>query len=86
MPLPARPVVRGKHLRCDLQLSGYPQGFIDSVIRFKGSSRQKKMEEKPVGTVYRPYVKGISEKFKRIGNQNNISTLFKLNTIYNFHL
>jgi hypothetical protein len=65
----ARPVVSGKHLRCDLQLSGYSQGFIDSVIRSKGSSRQKKMEEKPLGPVYRPYVKGISEKFKSIGNR-----------------
>jgi hypothetical protein len=86
MSRPARPVVRGKHLRCDLQLSGYSQGFIDSVIRSKGRSRQKKKEEKPLETVYIPYVKGISEKFKRIGNQYNIKTVFKLNTLYNGHL
>jgi hypothetical protein len=30
------------------------------------------MEEKPLGPVYRPYVKGISENFKRIGDQKNI--------------
>jgi hypothetical protein len=32
------------NLRRDLQLNGYPQGFNDSVIRFKGSSRPKKEE------------------------------------------
>jgi hypothetical protein len=64
------------NLRRDLQLSGYSQGFIDSIIRSKGSSRQKKKEEKPLGTVYIPYVKGISEKFKHIGNQYNIRTVF----------
>jgi hypothetical protein len=26
--------------------------------------------------VYIPYVKGVSEKFKRIGNQHNIRTVF----------
>jgi predicted GIY-YIG superfamily endonuclease len=33
--------------------------------------------EKPLGSVYIPYVKGVSEKFKRIGNQYNIRTVFK---------
>jgi hypothetical protein len=83
MPRPARPVVRGKHLTCDLRLSGYSQGFIDSVFRSKGSSNQKKKEEKPLGLVYRHYVKGISENVKRIGNQYYIRTVFKLNTFYN---
>jgi hypothetical protein len=86
MPSPARPLVGGKEQKCDLQLSGYSQGFIDPFIRSKGSSRQKKMEEKPLDAVYRPYVKSISEKFKRIGNQNYIRTLLKLNTLYNVHL
>jgi hypothetical protein len=34
------------NFRHDLQLNGYPQGFIDSVINPKGSSRPK-TEEKP---------------------------------------
>jgi hypothetical protein len=76
MPRQAILAVRGKHLRCDLHLSGYSQGFIDSVIRFKGSSRQKKNEEKPLGTLYIPYVKCISAKFKSNGNQYNIRTVF----------
>jgi hypothetical protein len=63
------------NLRHDLQLNGYPQGFIDSVINSKGSSRPK-TEEKPLDSLYIPYVKGISEKFKRIGNRYNIRTIF----------
>jgi hypothetical protein len=64
------------NLRHDLQLNGCPQSFIDSVINSKGSSRLK-TEEKPLGSVYIPYVKGVSEKFKRIGNRYNIRTVFK---------
>jgi hypothetical protein len=63
-------------LRHDLQLNGYPRGFIDSVINSKGSSRMNK-EEKPLGYVYIPYVKGVSEKFKRIGNGYNVRTIFR---------
>jgi predicted GIY-YIG superfamily endonuclease len=69
-------LVEVNNLRRDLQLSGYPQGFINSVVRSKGSSHQKN-EEKPLGSMYIPYVKGVSEKFKRIGNQYNIRTVFK---------
>jgi hypothetical protein len=57
--------IRG--LKLDLQLNGYQRGFIDSVNNSKGSSRLNK-EEKPLGCVYIPYVKGVSEKFKRIAN------------------
>jgi hypothetical protein len=51
-------------LKLDLQLNGYPRGFIDSVINSKGSSRLNK-EEKPLCCVYIPYVKGVSEKIQR---------------------
>jgi hypothetical protein len=63
-------------LRRDLQLNGYPQGFIDSVINAKGSSRLNE-EQKPLGSVYIPYVKGVSEKFRRIGNSYNLRTIFR---------
>jgi hypothetical protein len=63
-------------LRRDLKLSGYSQVFTDSIIRSKGNS-QKKEEEKNLGTVYIPYVKDISETFKRIWNQYNIRSVFK---------
>jgi hypothetical protein len=37
-------LVEANNLRRDLQLNGYPQGFINTVVRSKGSSRQKKEE------------------------------------------
>jgi hypothetical protein len=63
-------------LRCDHQLSAYPQGFIDLAINSKGSSHPSK-EEKPVGSVYIPYAKGVLEKFEHIGNQYNIKMIFR---------
>jgi hypothetical protein len=63
-------------LRRDLQLSSYPEGFFDSIINSKGSSRLNK-EQKPRGSVYISYVKGVSEKFKRIANRYNIRAISK---------
>jgi hypothetical protein len=40
--------------------NGYHQGFIDSVINPEVNSRPK-TEEKPLASVYIPYVKGVSE-------------------------
>jgi hypothetical protein len=70
MPRPTKSGQGNNNLRHDLQLNGYPQGFIDSVVNPKGSSRPK-TEEEPLGSlyVYIPYVKGVSEKFMRIGNR-----------------
>jgi hypothetical protein len=65
-----------ENLKHDIQLNGYSQDFINSVIRSKGGSHQKK-KDKPLGTVHIPYVKSISEKFRRIGNQYNIRTIFR---------
>jgi hypothetical protein len=56
--------------------SGYPQGFTDSVINSKGRSRPNK-QQKLLGSVYIPYVKGVSEMFKHIGNRHNIRRIFK---------
>jgi hypothetical protein len=55
-------------LRRDLQLNGFPQDFIYSGINSKGSSRPYE-EEKSLGSVYVPYVMGVSEEFKRIGSR-----------------
>jgi hypothetical protein len=70
-------------LRSDLQLNDYRQGFIDSVINSKGSSRLNE-EQKPLGFVYIPYVKGVSEKFKRIGDSTSEDSS-KLNTFLGVH-
>jgi hypothetical protein len=76
VPRITRSVNEITNLRCDLQLSGYPQGFIDSVINCKGSSRPNK-EEKPLGSVYIPYVMGSSQMFKHMGNRYNNRIIFK---------
>jgi hypothetical protein len=72
-------------LRCDFLLNVYPEGFIDSVINSKGNSYLTK-EEKSLGSLYIPYVKGGSEKFKCIGNRYNIRRSSKLNTLFGVHL
>jgi hypothetical protein len=38
-------------------------------------------DEKHPGSMYIPYVKGVSERFKRIGNRYNIRTIFKIKHI-----
>jgi hypothetical protein len=63
-------------LRSDLQPSGYPQGFTGSAIICNGSGRLNK-EQKRLGSVYIPYVKTVSEKFKPIGNRYNTRTIFE---------
>jgi hypothetical protein len=52
-------------MRCELQFNGHPHAFIDSVTNSKGSSYPEK-GERPLGSVYIPYVKGISEKLENI--------------------
>jgi hypothetical protein len=61
-------------LRLDLQLNGYPQGFVETITISKGNIRTNK-EENPLGSVYIPYAKGVSENFRRIANRYKISTI-----------
>jgi hypothetical protein len=63
-------------LRSDIQLSGYPELSIDSALTSRRNIRPEE-EKKALGSVIIPYVKGISEKFKRIGNRYNIRTVFR---------
>jgi hypothetical protein len=50
------------NLTYDLQLGDYPQSFIDLVINSKCSSPGK--GKNPLGSVYIPYMKGISGKYQ----------------------
>jgi hypothetical protein len=59
--------------RCNLQLNGYHQSFIDSDINLKGSSIPKK-QVRSLGSVYISYVKGISEKLKLKGTILRLSS------------
>jgi hypothetical protein len=61
-----------------LKLDGYPEGFIDYAINFKRSRRvNREGKGTPVGSMHIPYMKGVSEQFKCIGNRYNIRTIFK---------
>jgi hypothetical protein len=50
-------------VKCDLQLSGFPPLFIDSVLNSKGTSHPEK-EKKPLGSLSIPYMEDIFEKVR----------------------
>lgn len=65
-----------RNIRHDLMLSEYPKEFVDSVL--KPSTRNRPSSDTTYrGTVVIPYVKGIAEKFRRIGNRFQLRTIFK---------
>jgi hypothetical protein len=49
---------------------------MDWVINSKGTSPPKK-EERPLSSLYIPYVKGVSKKFKVVVNRYHIRRIFK---------
>jgi hypothetical protein len=66
------------NIKHELALSGYPPFFADSIVKGLTVKSRPETEKKiPLGTVVIPYVKSVSEKFRRIGNQYNIRTVFK---------
>jgi hypothetical protein len=65
-----------KNLKHDLQLNGFPQNSSTQSSIIPGKN-QLRNDVKPIGSVVIPYVKGISDKFKRNGNLYNIRTIFK---------
>jgi hypothetical protein len=57
-------------------LSEYPKEFVDTVL--KPPTRNRPSSDRTYqGTVVIPYVKGIAEKFRRIGNRFQLRTIFK---------
>jgi hypothetical protein len=59
----------------DLQLNGFPPKLINSVNNTWGKNRLRN-DVKLIGSLVIPYAKGISDKFKRIGNRYKIRTIF----------
>jgi hypothetical protein len=57
-------------------LNEYTQEFVISVMK-PSSSNRPSSDKIYQGTVIIPYIKGISEKFRRIGNRFNVRTIFK---------
>jgi hypothetical protein len=56
-------------------LNEYPKEFVDSIMQPSTTNCPSDIIYQ--GTVIIPYVKGISEKFRRIGNCFNLRTIFK---------
>jgi hypothetical protein len=65
-----------KNIRHDLMLNEYPQEFMDSIMKPWRSNRLCS-DTIYQGTAIIPYVKGTSDKFRRIGNRFNVRTIFK---------
>jgi hypothetical protein len=65
-----------KNVRHDLMLKEYPQEFVDSVMK-PPRSNHPSSDTIYQGTVIIPYVKGISEKLRRVRNRINVRTIFK---------
>jgi hypothetical protein len=65
-----------KNMRHDLLLNEYPQEFVHSITK-PSRSNHPSSDTIHQDTVIIPYVKGISEKFRRIGNSVNVRTIFK---------
>jgi hypothetical protein len=51
--------------------------FVNSIINRPTTTNTPDIDLTTQGTVVIPYVKGVSEKFRRIGNRYNIRTIFK---------
>jgi hypothetical protein len=65
-----------KNIRHDLILNEYPQEFVDSIMKPLRSNRHFS-DTVYQGMVIIPYVKGISKKFRHIGNCFDARTIFK---------
>jgi hypothetical protein len=57
------------NLKHDFQLNGFPPKLINSVINNTGGKNRLRNDVKPIGSMVIPYVRGISDKFKPIGNR-----------------
>jgi hypothetical protein len=80
----ARTICKEKHefskqvmnIRRDLALNGYPRCFIDSFIKKTWVKSRPLTDGTRLGSVVIPY-KGISEKFRCIGERYNIKAVLK---------
>jgi len=56
----------------------YPHWFNNSFFNYCKIGICLKNEGNPLGSVFVPYVMGISHQFKCIGNHYSITTVFKM--------
>jgi hypothetical protein len=65
-----------KNIIHDLILNEYLQEFVDPIMK-PGRSKGPSSDTVYHGMVIIPYVRGISEKYRHIGNRFNVRTIFK---------
>ena len=71
-------------LKHNLHLNASPIGFINPVINKPKINVLIKKEVQPLSFMSVLYVRGVSEKFRRLANRYNIKTVFKTrNTVRN---
>ncbi|XP_078353258.1 uncharacterized protein LOC144638030 [Oculina patagonica] len=64
----------------DLKVNGYPQSFIDRCLVSAQETIQpenQESQESPRGYASIPYIKGVSERVRRVLSRENIRTTFK---------
>jgi hypothetical protein len=58
-----------QNVKHELWKNGYPKHFVDTTINKFRKKNCPSTQSKEACAVFIPYVKGISDKFKRIGNK-----------------
>ncbi len=61
----------------DLKANGYPESFIKSAGESNKINTQPRTQENPKAYTSIPYVKGVSERVRRILSRENIKAAFK---------
>ena len=61
----------------DLKANGYPESFIKSAGESSKTNTQPRTQQNPKAYTSIPYVKGVSERVRRILSRENIKTAFK---------
>jgi predicted GIY-YIG superfamily endonuclease/uncharacterized protein (UPF0335 family) len=74
------------NIKNDLNKNGYPTRLIDKIVEQRKNRRPQNKDELQMTTLNIPYIKGVSEKIKRLGKRYNINTVFKASESLRSHL
>ncbi|KAJ8917059.1 hypothetical protein NQ315_012978 [Exocentrus adspersus] len=68
------------HIKNILKENAYPINLVDrAFLQIENPSHNNQQRQNPVANMTIPYIPGISEKLKKLGNNFNIRTAFKTN-------
>ena len=66
-----------KHLNTVLQANGYSKKDIDRATRSQRKLKTPKDKDIPLGTVYLPYIKGVTERIGKVLRKYKIQTVYR---------